>query len=71
MQVLSLILVGAIALGASAAPTSSSHVVHEKRDAAPLTWEKRDRLDPGVLLPVRIGLTQSNLEHGPSLLDAV
>ncbi|KAG8526033.1 uncharacterized protein KY384_000795 [Bacidia gigantensis] len=64
----------AIALTVStlAAPApSSNHVLHEKREAKLLHWEKRDRVHPDVLLPVRIGLTQSNLDKGPELLDEV
>ena len=52
-----------------AVPAPAPHVVHEKRDYAPLSWTKRARVDPTLLLPVRIGLTQSNLEKGPELLD--
>lgn len=61
----------AVALTATAAPTSTSHAVHEKRQLQPLNWEKYSRVDPSIVLPVRIGLTQSNLESGPALLDEV
>ena len=70
MQLLTLSLLGVIALQAAAAPTSS-HVLHEKRRYAARHWEKRDRVDPSIVLPVRIGLTQSNLDLGPALLDEV
>ena len=70
MQLFSILLFLAAALRASAAPTSS-HVVHEKRQHAPLQWEKRDRVDPSIVLPVRIGLTQRNLDLGPDLLHEV
>ena len=66
-----LMLLGAVALTATAAPTHSSYVVHEKRQSEPLNWQKYSRVDPSVVLPVRIGLTQSNLDIGPSLLDEV
>ena len=55
-----------------AAPApSSNHVVHEKRQAKPIFWEKGDRVDPSIILPVRIGMTQSNLDLGPGMLDEV
>ena len=71
MHLQTLISFGAIALTATAAPTPTSHVVHEKRESAPLNWQKYSRVDPSIVLPVRIGLTQSNLEKGPALLDEV
>ena len=61
----------AIAFTATAAPTSTSYAVHEKRQSEPLTWQKYSRVDPSIVLPVRIGLTQSNLDNGPVLLDEV
>ena len=71
MHLQALLVIGAAALSATAAPTSTSHVVHEKRQSQPLSWTKYSRVDPSTVLPVRIGLTQSNLESGPSLLDEV
>lgn len=62
---------GAIALTAVAAPTHTSHTVHEKRQSEPLSWQKYSRVDPSIILPVRIGLIQSNLDDGPALLDEV
>ena len=62
---------GAIALTTTAAPTYTSLVVHEKRQSKPLNWEKYSRVDRSVVLPVRIGLIQSNLDNGPALLDEV
>jgi tripeptidyl-peptidase-1 len=46
-----------------AAPTADNQnfVLHEKRDGAPHQWTKRSRADADEILPVRIGLTQSNL----------
>ena len=40
------------------------HEVHEKRGTLHPRWVKRDRVDSHKLLPMRIGLTQSNLENG-------
>ena len=70
MQLRAVLLFLAAALRVAAAPTSS-HVLHEKRQIAPLHWEKRGRVDPSIVLPVRIGLTQSNLDLGPDLLNEV
>ena len=70
MQLFSAFLFLAAALRAAAAP-ATSHVLHEKRQSAPLQWEKRDRVDPSIVLPVRIGLTQRNLDLGPDLLYEV
>lgn len=42
----------------------SHHEVHERRDALSQRWTKRDRVESHKLLPMRIGLAQSNLENG-------
>jgi len=47
-------------LSCSAAPTDN-FVLHEKRDVTPHQWTKRNRAHPADILPVRIGLVQSNL----------
>ncbi|TVY16705.1 Aorsin [Lachnellula arida] len=58
----SLLLAAAVCLTAcSAAPATENFVLHEKRDGAPHQWTKRTRAHPAEILPVRIGLTQSNL----------
>ena len=48
-----------------AAPTAANHrfVLHEKRDGAPHQWTKRSRAHTYEILPVRIGLIQSNLHR--------
>ncbi|PQE05979.1 protease S8 tripeptidyl peptidase I protein [Rutstroemia sp. NJR-2017a BBW] len=40
------------------------HEVHEKRETLHPRWTKRDRVESHKLLPMRIGLTQSNLDDG-------
>lgn len=61
---LSLLLAYAIA-----APAPTSHVLHEKRSAeGTAAWLKRRSVPSGKSLPVRIGMTQSNLDHGHDLL---
>lgn len=48
-----------------------SHVLHEKRDAAPVAWTKHSRAPKDTVLPVRIGLKQRNLEHSDRFLDDI
>lgn len=45
-----------------------SFVSHEKRNAPHKRWVKRDRISSTTLLPVRIGLSQGNLEKGHEFL---
>ena len=71
MQLLSSLILGAVASLAVAAPAPVPHVLHEKRERAPRAWAKRGKVDPTVVLPVRIGLTQRNLDKGAFLLDEV
>ena len=72
MHLSTLLSLGSLALVVHAIPTPATpHVLHEQRAAAPVHWEKRDRVHASTLLPVRIGLAQSNLDIGPALLDEV
>jgi tripeptidyl-peptidase-1 len=64
-------ILGAITAQAAAIPFQASHVVHERRAFMPKTWVKRDRLDAAIELPVRIGMTQRNLDIGHDLLMEV
>lgn len=65
------LLLGAV--GSLAAPTTieSRHVLHERREPLTNAWQKKEPLHRDVDLPVRIGLTQSNLDQGADLLDRV
>ena len=65
-MLLSTLLLAAIAV---AAPTSRL-VVHEKR-SSPLDHAKRQRIDGDAIIPVRIALTQSNLDKGYAYLMEV
>lgn len=47
----------------SALPAPSHHVVHEERDEVPNRWIRRERVPAHAKLPVRIGLTQQNLDN--------
>ncbi|PMD36236.1 subtilisin-like protein [Hyaloscypha variabilis F] len=71
MHFFALSILGALATQAAAVPHAVNHVVHERRDAIPKSWIKRDRIDANVELPVRIGMTQSNLDKGHELLMEV
>lgn len=71
MHFTQLSLFSALALSVAAVPFSASHKVHEKRDVTSHVWIKRDRLDASTKLPVRIGMTQRNLENGHDLLMEV
>lgn len=71
MLLAQILRVSLLALGCSAVPMPATHVLHEKREAALRHWEKRSKVDPEVLLPVRVGLTQSSLDHGAALLTEV
>ena len=53
-----------LAASAVALTTPASHVLHEKRHAAITGWLKRDALGADVKLPMRIGLTQTNIHNG-------
>ncbi|KAK4553188.1 hypothetical protein LTR86_009718 [Recurvomyces mirabilis] len=50
-----------LAVAAPSAPASAPHVLHEKRHSQPSRWIKQDRAQG--ILPMRIGLTQSNLDN--------
>ncbi|TVY14727.1 Aorsin [Lachnellula arida] len=52
------------ALLAVALSLSTSHVVHEKRSVSLPHVHKRRRVDSDAIIPVRIGLRQSNLHTG-------
>lgn len=64
----SILLLGAAAIGAIAVPAPHNYELHEKREFMPSSWVEGKKLDGSTSLPVRIGLTQSNLNHGHDLL---
>lgn len=41
-----------------------AYALHEKRTSVPRLWARGDRLNGDDILPVRIGLTQNNLDDG-------
>ncbi|KAJ6177663.1 hypothetical protein N7519_008124 [Penicillium mononematosum] len=64
----SFIMLCALAASAMAVPTAHDYQLHERRDFIPKSWVEGKKLDGHVSLPVRIGLTQSNLDYGHELL---
>ena len=62
----------AFATLSNALPTSANHVVHEKRSGSS-SWSPMQGVKPDrrITLPVRIGLTQSNLHRGDDILMEV
>ncbi len=49
-------------------PSHVDHVIHEKKDTTQKKWVEGNGLDPDHVLPVRIGLKQSNLHLGMGYL---
>lgn len=55
---------------AEASSLLNRHVLHERQQLSS-EWKKLDPVGGDTILPIRIGLTQSNLEHGDDLLMRV
>lgn len=51
------------ATGAPSVISGSPHVVHESRRSIPLGWAPVRRADPSMVLPLRFGLVQPNLDY--------
>lgn len=68
-----LVTAAAFAATAFSSPIAITHSknVHEKRTELPSGWVKRDILDRRAILPMKIALTQSNLDKGSQWLDEV
>lgn len=62
----------AFATLSNALPTAANHVVHEKRSGSS-SWSPMQGVKPDrrITLPVRIGLTESNLHRGDDILMEV
>lgn len=71
MQLSRLLSLATLALSVNALPSPSVYRLHEERATEPLHWVKNSRVEAEVILPVRIGLTQTNLDKGPALLEEV
>jgi tripeptidyl-peptidase-1 len=61
-------LVVTIAALVNSAPNPVPHVLHEKRETPSKDWIKGARIEKDAIIPMRIGLTQTNLENGYDLL---
>lgn len=57
------VLVG-IAAFVNAAPAPMKHVLHEKRETVSQDWVKGARIERDAIIPMRIGLAQTNLDKG-------
>lgn len=55
-------LLTVLATLADAVPAPATHSLHEKRSSLPRLWARGDRVDRNAILPVRIGLSQQNME---------
>lgn len=62
-----LLAISALAAGSFALP-SVDHVEHEKRDRLPLGWQYHEKLQSSEVLPMKIALTQSNLDKAEEFL---
>ena len=72
MRFTNLAVVATIVAGVTALPTSTNHVVHEKRSGSS-SWSPKQGAKPDgrITLPVRIGLAESNLHLGDEALMKV
>lgn len=64
MMVKSVLVTATLCAWSLATPVSSPHVVHEKRDAAPLGWMRKYALESRAILPINIALAQENIDRG-------
>jgi tripeptidyl-peptidase-1 len=44
------------------------HILHERRSQAPPQWLRRSRLEAEEVIPVKIGLSQRNLDRAEDFL---
>lgn len=66
----SLLSIAALVASAFTAP-SARHVIHEKRSTIPNGWYEESRLEPSTVLPMKIALTQANIDRLEELLMEV
>jgi tripeptidyl-peptidase I len=64
-------VVATIAALVNAAPAPIKHVLHEERTILSRDWTKGARIEKSAVIPMRIGLTQTNLEKGYDYLMEV
>ena len=63
----SFLTVGALVLSALATPTPNL-IQHEKRDGLPQGWKRTQKTPGHEIIPMRIALTQGNLDNGHQYL---
>jgi tripeptidyl-peptidase-1 len=61
---LSVVTAIAALVNAAPAPAPINHVVHEERTIPSRDWTKGARIEKSAVIPMRIGLTQTNLDKG-------
>ncbi|KKK13562.1 hypothetical protein P175DRAFT_0483455 [Aspergillus ochraceoroseus IBT 24754] len=73
MIVLRAAVLSALVVLSVAAPahTPAKHVLHEKRSRPSADWLRGERIESSAILPMRIGLSQSDLHKGPGYLREV
>lgn len=64
-------VVAAVAALVNAAPAPIKHVLHEERTVLSRDWTKGARIEKSAVIPMRIGLTQTNLDKGYDYLMEV
>lgn len=64
-------VISALAALINAAPAPAKHSLHEERSIPSKDWTRGARLEKTALLPMRIGLTQTNLDKGYDYLMEV
>lgn len=74
MRFLTAAATAALLLTCSAVPTtpsSSKHVLHEKREGQPHAWHKRQRALSDHVMPIRLALRERNLENAERYINDV
>lgn len=67
----SLLALTFLAIAVVAEPTLSPFVLHEKRHAIPVGWTEHRKHESHAMLPLRFGLSQSNLESMDDFINDV
>lgn len=68
---LSVVVAIAALVNAAPSPSPLKHSVHEKRSTPLAGWTKAARLEKDAIIPMRIGMTQTNLDKGYDFLMEV
>ncbi|KAI0126324.1 peptidase S8/S53 domain-containing protein [Xylariales sp. AK1849] len=68
MRISAFLVCGLINTALSLLVGTARHVTHERRKQLPRGWQRRGRLDGELVIPLRIALTQRNLDHAHGYL---